>query len=85
MRGSEQRPDSTSSYFPPIATSLGMVTAQAYTDANSKRSVYRITPELAYKLSDDGSTTVSIQYDRGTDKDTLVSVNQYLAKLNYKY
>lgn len=61
------------------------VTGQAYTDANSHRSIYRITPEIAYKLSDDGSTSVSLQYDRGTDRDTLTTVNQYVAKLNYKY
>jgi hypothetical protein len=32
-----------------------------------------------------GSSSISIEYDSGTDKDTLVRVKQYLAKLNYAF
>jgi hypothetical protein len=55
----------------------------AYSAANSHRSIYRITPELPYKLSDDGLISVSLQYDRRTVRDTLTTVNQYVAKHKY--
>jgi hypothetical protein len=60
-------------------------TFQAYWDANSRAKISSYSIELAYNLTDDGSASVSVEYDRGTTKDTLEWVNQYLVKLNYKY
>jgi hypothetical protein len=55
--------------------------ADAYTGAwyNS------YSAQLAYNLSSDGSTSIALQYLRGTDKDTLNPARQLTVKLNYKY
>ncbi len=43
----------------------------------------------ANKVSSDctisGSSSISLEYDNGTDKDTLVSTKKYLVKLDYAY
>jgi hypothetical protein len=46
------------------------------------RNVRYYTAALQYQLS--SNTSVSFEYDTGTNKDTLVNTNQYLVKLNYK-
>jgi len=56
-----------------------------FRDVNSSKIVSRTTAELVYNIAPDGSTSVSLQYDKGTDKDTLTDIHQYVVKLNYKY
>jgi hypothetical protein len=43
--------------------------------------------EILAKASDcvGGTAAVSIKYDFGTDRDTLVNYSRYLGKLSYKY
>jgi hypothetical protein len=62
-----------------------IATYQAYWDANTSAKISQYSIELAYNLTDDGGSSVSVEYKRGTTKDTLEFVNQYLVKLNYKY
>ena len=60
-------------------------TFKEYWDASSSVSIYEYIAALAYNLTDDGNASISIEYSRGTDKDTLNSLNQYVVKLNAKY
>jgi hypothetical protein len=60
-------------------------TFQAYWDVYSQARISSYSAELAYNLTEDGSASVSAGYERGTVKDTLEWVNQYVVKLNYKY
>jgi len=60
-------------------------TLQGYWDAKSSMTIYKYVASLAYNLTDDGNTSISVEYDRGTEKDTLALVNQYLVKLNVKF
>jgi hypothetical protein len=60
-------------------------TFDGFHDANSGRNVRDYQTQLAYDLTADGSTSVSVEYDRGTSKETLISLKQFLVKLNYKY
>ena len=64
-------------------------TGQIFNDlSSSMSSFYFITSSLQYKLSPPsagGSSSISFEYDNGTDKDTLVRTNQYLLKLTYSY
>ena len=62
-----------------------IATIQKFWDARAGGSIYKYTGAVAYNLSNDGSSSVSVEYDRGTDKDTLAGIQQYLVKLNYKY
>ena len=57
-------------------------TAQFFRDTNTGRNASYYTAALQYQLS--SNTSVSFEYDNGTNKDTLVNTNQYLVKLNYK-
>jgi hypothetical protein len=60
-------------------------TFQAYWDAYGSGEIWKYSVGLAYNITPDGSTSVSIEYERGTNKDTLELVKQYMVKLNYKY
>jgi hypothetical protein len=57
----------------------------AYWDAESSKRISKYTASLAYNITENGDASVSLEYDHGTDKDTLAFLNQYLVKLNYKY
>lgn len=74
--------------------------AQYFWDSRSSTEIRKYTAALQYKLGVckkdntdktnpdcviSGSSSISFEYDWGTDKDTLVNVNQYLVKLNYSY
>jgi len=60
-----------------------VATVAAFHDVNSGQNVVEYTAALAYKIAPDGSSSISLEYDRGTDKATLNFLNQYLIKLTY--
>jgi hypothetical protein len=60
-------------------------TYQGYWDAYSSQSISRYAAELAYNITENGDASVSIGYERGTNKDTMTWLNQYVVRLNYKY
>jgi len=84
-----------------IANRISLIgTYQDYGDARSSLEARKYSAEIQYKLSgcsmgqesdpkcqtsDQSSSSISFEYDWGTDKDTLVFTKQYLAKLSYKY
>jgi hypothetical protein len=60
-----------------------VASVDAFHDMNSGQNITEYTAALAYKITTDGSSSISLEYDRGTDKDTLNFLNQYLIKLTY--
>jgi hypothetical protein len=60
-------------------------TLQGYHDAYSSTSISKYSAELAYNITASGDASISIGYERGTDKATLTWLNQYVLRLNYKY
>ena len=60
------------------------LTFNSYWNANDGRSVSWFEGELGYNLTSDGKSSISLKYDRGTDKDTLLPTKKYLLGLNYK-
>jgi hypothetical protein len=75
-------------------------TAQYFYDAYSGIAERNYSATIQYKLGQckkdttkssdlpcaiQGASSVSFEYDWGTDKDTLVTAKQYLLKLNYAY
>ena len=62
------------------------VTSYTYfDDTNSKQSVRMFTTNLGYNFSKEGKTSISVEYQNGTERDTLEKLNQYLVTLNVKY
>jgi hypothetical protein len=57
-------------------------TAQFFRDTETGKNIQYYSAAFQYALS--SSVNISFEYDRGTTKETLVDVNQYLFKLNYK-
>lgn len=60
-------------------------TYRFFWDERSRRSISLLSAALAYGLTDDGSAAVSLEYTKGTDKDTLRELDQYIAKLSLKF
>lgn len=60
-------------------------TYRFFWDERSRRSISLMSAALAYDLTDDGSAAVSVEYTKGTDKDTLRELDQYVAKLSLKF
>ena len=60
-------------------------TYRFFWDERSRRSISLLSAALAYGLTDDGSAAVSLEYTKGTDKDTLRELDQYVAKLSLKF
>jgi hypothetical protein len=60
-----------------------VATVAAFHDVNSGQNIVEYTAALAYKITTDGSGSISLEYDRGTDRATLNFLNQYLVKLTY--
>ncbi len=56
-----------------------------YWDAESKDDLWMVTPAIAYNIAPDGSTSVSLEYKKGTEKSTLKELDEYIASLNYKF
>lgn len=61
------------------------LTYQGYWDGYSSQSISRYAAELAYNITAAGDASISIGYERGTNKDTMTWLNQYVVRLNYKY
>jgi hypothetical protein len=59
--------------------------ASYFADARSGMNVHMYTANLSYKISSDGASSISFEYDQGTDKDTLVAAKKYLVSLGYAY
>jgi hypothetical protein len=55
------------------------------TGGYSSKRISKYTAALAYNITENGDASISLEYDHGTDKDTLAWLNQYVVKLNYKY
>jgi len=81
-------------FFFPLATNIPeflrnrfsfIATVGVFHDAYSGQNIQKYTAALAYKITTDGSSSISLEYDKGTDKDTLTVLNQYLVKLTYAY
>jgi hypothetical protein len=81
-------------FFFPLATNVPVflqnrvsfiATVDAFHDMNSGQNITKYTAALAYKITPDGASSISLEYDKGTDKDTLNVLNQYLLKLTYAY
>jgi hypothetical protein len=60
-------------------------TASYFTDPDSGKSINYYSLKLSYKISTDGSSAISVEYDNGTQETTLVAARQYLVSLNYAY
>lgn len=56
-----------------------------YRDANHGKTINMYELEFGYNLSDDGKSSVSFKYDKGTVKDTVLDTNKYVIGFNYKY
>lgn len=60
-------------------------TFQWHYDAYAQRAVHMYGAEIGYNLTTDGKSSVSVQYNKGTDKDTLEKKDMYVLGLNFKY
>jgi len=52
---------------------------------NSDRTIHLFTTNLSYNFTESGKTSISVEYQNGTDRNTLEKLNQYLVTLNVKY
>lgn len=60
-------------------------TMKHYWDALSGEHISDYLAEIAYNLDPSGSTSISLNYENGTRKETRTDVDQIELKLNYKY
>ncbi|MEX2697072.1 hypothetical protein [Rhizobium mongolense] len=60
-------------------------TMKHYWDVLSGEHISDYMAELAYNLDPSGSTSISLNYENGTRKETRTDVDQIELKLNYKY
>jgi len=51
----------------------------------TNQAVHLFTTNLSYNFTESGKTSVSVEYQNGTQRDTLEKLNQYLVTLNVKY
>ena len=59
--------------------------ADWFDDARSGRQIHKYVATAKYNISDSGNSSIQLEYTRGTDKETLVYLNQVLVKLSYAY
>ena len=52
---------------------------------DSSQNIHLFTTNLAYNFTETGKTSISLEYQNGTNRDTLEKLNQYLVTLNVKY
>ena len=52
---------------------------------NSNQTIHLFTTNLAYNFTETGKTSISVEYQNGTNRDTLEKLNQYMVALNVKY
>ncbi|MCF1464042.1 hypothetical protein FS827_22315 [Agrobacterium vitis] len=60
-------------------------TMKHYWDMLSGEHISDYLAEIAYNLDPSGATSISLNYENGTRKDTRADVDQVALKLNYKY
>ena len=60
-------------------------TYQYYTERYMRQTIHNGIVEVGYHLTPDGKSSISLQYSKGTDKDTLAYADKYVVGLNYKY
>jgi hypothetical protein len=60
------------------------LTLKSFWNASSNKSATWFEAELGYNLTADKKSSISVKYDYGTDKDTLVTSKKYLLAINYK-
>lgn len=60
------------------------LTLKSFLNAANDRSATWFEGELGYNLTTDGKSSVSVKYDLGTDKDTLITSKKYLLAINFK-
>lgn len=60
------------------------LTLKSFLNAADDRSATWFEGELGYNLTTDGKSSVSVKYDLGTDKDTLITSKKYLLAINFK-
>jgi hypothetical protein len=56
-----------------------------FTDAYTGRKIQKYVATAKYNISEQGNSSIQIEYSHGTDKETLVFLNQVLVKLAYAY
>jgi hypothetical protein len=59
--------------------------ASWFNDLRSGAQIHKYVATAKYNISEQGNSSVQLQYTRGTDKETLVYMNQILVKLSYAY
>jgi hypothetical protein len=52
---------------------------------NETRTIHLFTTNLGYNFTESGKTSISVEYQNGTDRNTLENLNQYMVTLNVKY
>ena len=62
-----------------------ITTYKYYFDDRSDQDIDLFTTALAYNLTDSGTTSIAVEYENGTVRDTLEKVDQYMVTLNAKY
>jgi hypothetical protein len=60
------------------------LTLKSFWNAANDRSATWFEGELGFNLTPDGKSSVSVKYDLGTDKDTLITSKKYLVAINFK-
>jgi hypothetical protein len=56
-----------------------------FDDAKSNSTIWKYVATAKYNITDAGNSSLQLQYTRGTDKDTMVFLNQLMLKLSYAY
>jgi hypothetical protein len=62
-----------------------IASASYFNDVRSGMNVGQYSATLKYKITPDGSASIAVEYNHGTNKDTLVKASQYLVSLTYAY
>jgi hypothetical protein len=57
---------------------------QYYYDTQAHANIELTSALIAYNLAEDGSTSISLEYRKGVDRDTLERLNRYMVNLNFK-
>jgi hypothetical protein len=91
-------PSANFPWSPALADRVSLTgTMEYFRDANTGMEAKYYSAQLAYNLNGcttadtgiakcpQGTSSLSFEYDYGTDRDTMIKANKYLVKLNYKH
>lgn len=56
-----------------------------YDDARTNSRIWKYVATAKYNITDAGNSSIQLQYTYGTNKDTMVFLNQMVVKLSYAY